>query len=267
MSLVLKSNQAITGASLLPALDTYKTRVLADGGVIKNESLLLDAFLFMKEYGLNATKVFSATSANWGIKESAGNVIKLYNLFDASGDINLVSGSFPLTVSGGKFSFYSAGSSANKFASNGVLTTGANKNLSMFNAYGKGASTTAVASAVSELWGSDTSFRGLTINYSHVDNQYSGNGLAISGAITGVPYTNDISMSISPNGMFAYQGGVKVAEDLIISTITSTQFKLYLGSLNSAVAGAQGYYYANITCHDLSIDEEKAISKFVADFI
>lgn len=267
MSIVLKSNKAYTGPAFPPALDAYKARVLADGGVIKNEDMLVYAFLFMREYGFDAAKVFSATSANWGIKESSGNVTKLYNLFDASGDINLVSGQYPLSSSGGKFSFYSAGSASNKFESNGVLTTGTNKNLSMFNAYEKGASTTATAAAVSELWGSDTSYRGLTILYSHVNNQYSGNGINVSGAITGVPYTNDISMSISPNGMFAYQGGVKVAEDLVISTIPSTQFKLYLASLNAGLASAQGYYYANITCQNLTINEEKAFSSFVGEFI
>ncbi|NTY98669.1 hypothetical protein FCH30_15870 [Acinetobacter radioresistens] len=262
MSLVLKSNQAITSAPLLPAYDTYKARVLADGGVIKNESLLLDVFLFMKEYGLDAAKVFSATSANWGIKEVAGNVTKLYNLFDATGDIVLGTGTYPLQSSGNKFSLYSAGSAANKLQAVGTVTS---KNLSIFLAYEKGASTTVAASALAEFWGVDNSVRGLNATYAHNTGLYGANAYGTTGAVVGVPYAKNIGASVTPSGLKLYQNGAVVGSDLQV-TSQAEQYLFVLASANAG-AGAQGNYYATIAAHDLTQSEELAISKFVADFI
>lgn len=262
MSLVLKSNQSFTGDALLPELDAYKARVLADGGVIKNEGMLLDVFLLMKELGLSASKVFSATSANWGIKEVGGDVTKLYNLFNASGDIVLNKGAYPLQSSGSKFSFYSAGSTANKLQAVGTV---ASKNLNVFLAYEKGASTTVTATALAEFWGVDASVRGLNVTYAHNTGLYGANAYGTTGVVTGVPYAKNIGATVTPSGLKVYQNGVAVGSDLQV-TSQAEQYLFVLASANAG-AGAQGNYYATIATHDLTQSEELAISKFVADFI
>lgn len=263
MSLVLKSNSALTGESLLPFYDAYKARVAADGGIIKNESLLLDVFFFMREHGLDAAKVFSATSANWGIKEAAGNVTKLYNLFDASGDIVLSTGTYPLQSSGNKFSFYSAGSAANKLQAVGTVTS---KNLSIFLAYEKSPSTSALAAALAEFWGVDDSKRGVNVVYAHNTGLYSSNAYAATGVVTNIPYAKNIGASVTASGLKVYQNGVVVGSDLEVSPNIPEQYRFVLASANAA-AGVIGYYYATIAAHDLTENEQVAISKFVADFI
>lgn len=262
MSLILKSNQSFTGEALLPALDAYKARVAADGGVIKNEGMLLDAFLFMKEVGLSASKVFSATSANWGIKEDAGNVTKLYNLFDASGDIVLDKGTYPIQSSGDKFSFYSTSSTANKLQAVGTVSS---KNLSIFLAYEKGVSTTAPTAALAEFWGVDNSVRGLALAYVATTSTYLSNAYGTTGEVIGVPYAKNISGAVTSSGLKVYQNGVVVASDLQVKS-QAEQYLFVLASANSG-AGAQGNYYATIAAHDLTEKEQVALSKFVASFI
>ncbi|MFW6525105.1 hypothetical protein [Acinetobacter baumannii] len=91
--LVLKSSNQLDPATEFLDFTLYKQRVLADGGTIVNEQAVKDAFAFIYQNGLNEDQVFSATSANWGVKVAAGNPLKLYSLFSSVGDIVVTIGS------------------------------------------------------------------------------------------------------------------------------------------------------------------------------
>ena len=85
--LVLRSKNAL--ASNVQSLDyvVYENRVLSDGGIIINEAATKAVFDFIFQNQLTSKEVFSATSASWGVKLSGGKPVKLYSLFDSTGDI------------------------------------------------------------------------------------------------------------------------------------------------------------------------------------
>ncbi|WP_075167486.1 hypothetical protein [Acinetobacter indicus] len=91
-TLVLKSKNALDENVESLDFTIYKQRVLADGGFIANEQAVKDAFEFCYQNNLTAAEVFSATSANWGVKLSGGKPKKLYTLFGEAGDIDVTVG-------------------------------------------------------------------------------------------------------------------------------------------------------------------------------
>lgn len=91
--LILKSGNSLNAGIDSLEFSIYKNRVLADGGFIVNEQAVKDAFAFAAAQKMTSSEVFSATSANWGVKLLGDKPAKLYSLFAASGDINIVVGS------------------------------------------------------------------------------------------------------------------------------------------------------------------------------
>lgn len=91
-TLVLKSKNALDGNVESLDFTIYKQRVLADGGFIANEQAVKNAFQFCYQNNLTSAEVFSATSANWGVKLSGGKPKKLYTLFGEAGDIDVTIG-------------------------------------------------------------------------------------------------------------------------------------------------------------------------------
>lgn len=88
-ALILKSGNALISGIESIDFATYKNRVLSDGGMIVNEQAVREAFAFAVSKGLGSSEVFSATSANWGVKIANGKPNKLYSLFDSQGDISV----------------------------------------------------------------------------------------------------------------------------------------------------------------------------------
>ena len=91
-TLVLKSKNALDESVEPLDFTIYKQRVLADGGFIANEQAVKNAFQFCYQNNLTAAEVFSATSANWGVKLSGAKPKKLYTLFGEAGDIDVTVG-------------------------------------------------------------------------------------------------------------------------------------------------------------------------------
>lgn len=96
-ALLLKSTNALDAS--VGSLDffIYKQRVINDGGFIADEQAVKNAFSFVLSSGINPSEVFSATSANWGVKIESGIPKKLYTLFGTAGDIN-VTASVPSAI-------------------------------------------------------------------------------------------------------------------------------------------------------------------------
>lgn len=87
-ALILKSKNALNEDVVPIEYGSYKSRVLADGGYIKNDESLRDAFRFIRDNNIPIETVYSATSAEWGVKKnSEGWPEKLYSLGSSSGDI------------------------------------------------------------------------------------------------------------------------------------------------------------------------------------
>lgn len=64
----------------------YEQRVMSDGGAITDPVATFDAIQFALNNRMqNGVPV--AISARWGVKESSGNIEKLYSLFDSNGDV------------------------------------------------------------------------------------------------------------------------------------------------------------------------------------
>lgn len=88
-TLVLKSTNALDPSVESLEFILYKKRVIDDGGFIANEQAVKDTFSFIAASGITEREVYSATSANWGVKTSGGNPVKLYSLFGSAGDIDV----------------------------------------------------------------------------------------------------------------------------------------------------------------------------------
>lgn len=94
-ALLLKSGNALDASIDTIEFTVYRDRVLADGGFIANEASVKSAFAFAGLAGISSNEVFSATSANWGVRLSGGKPDKLYSLFNEVGDIDVVVGNAP----------------------------------------------------------------------------------------------------------------------------------------------------------------------------
>ena len=86
-ALVLKSKNSLNVDVAPLDFIIYKQRVINDGGVIVNETETKAAIAYANANNLNAGKVFSATSASWGVKKQGTKLVKLYSLFDEKGDM------------------------------------------------------------------------------------------------------------------------------------------------------------------------------------
>lgn len=91
-ALILKSGNALNRNVEPLDYAAYRDRVLADGGMIVNEQAVRDAMAFVQAQGIGQSEVFSATSADWGIRLLKGAPNKLYSLFGDAGDLDAVIG-------------------------------------------------------------------------------------------------------------------------------------------------------------------------------
>lgn len=76
----------VSGAQQL--FDAYESRVLADGGVITDEAYTLETIQWAMDNGLHESSAV-AISAQFGVKASGVNIIKLYSLFNSLGDMTI----------------------------------------------------------------------------------------------------------------------------------------------------------------------------------
>lgn len=120
MSLILKSNSVFVGDELVSGYSAYINRVTADGGVVFSKNSVVDALIFAMENNLNVSNCFSATSINWGYKEVGGKVVKLYNLFNPTGDLIVRNGDFIANDVSGKRGLYINSALSNVMSSQGT---------------------------------------------------------------------------------------------------------------------------------------------------
>ncbi|EHU2215462.1 Uncharacterised protein [Acinetobacter baumannii] len=127
-TLVLKSSNALDASVEALELTLYKQRVVADGGFIANEAAVKAAFQYCFDNNLTESEVFSATSANWGVKLEAGKPKKLYSLFNESGDIDVTIGT-PASINYNTTSFSIPVIELKASSSNGLKTIGTANNV------------------------------------------------------------------------------------------------------------------------------------------
>lgn len=127
-TLVLKSKNALDENVESLDFTIYKQRVLADGGFIANEQAVKNAFEFCYQNNLTSAEVFSATSANWGLKLSGGKPKKLYTLFGEAGDIEVTVGT-PNSINYDTTSFAFPVIELKGASANGLKTKGVANNV------------------------------------------------------------------------------------------------------------------------------------------
>lgn len=127
-TLVLKSSNALDASVEALEFTLYKQRVLADGGIIANETAVKAAFQYCFDNNLTESEVFSATSANWGVKLEAGKPKKLYTLFGEAGDIDVTVG-VPASINYNTTSFSVPVIELKAASLNGLKTVGAANNV------------------------------------------------------------------------------------------------------------------------------------------
>lgn len=169
MSVIIKSNQvsninfgstAMLGATPQAEFDKYKARVVADGGVIKDEARTLAAFELLfdsRTYG----NINTFVSGTFGVKtDSAGGITKLYSIdgIDLEGVV-YGTGVLPTLDSSNNISFASNGSSA-ETVSGGMFTTTTPLIMSKSDNFGMG---------VTLITNGDTAYRYLATLTKHSD--------------------------------------------------------------------------------------------------
>ncbi|EHU1236679.1 hypothetical protein AZH09_RS14985 [Acinetobacter baumannii] len=127
-TLVLKSLNALDASVEALEFTLYKQRVIADGGFIANEAAVKAAFQYCFDNNLTESEVFSATSANWGVKLEAGKPKKLYTLFGEAGDIDVTIG-VPASISYNTTTFNVPVIELKASSTNGLKTKGAANNV------------------------------------------------------------------------------------------------------------------------------------------
>lgn len=262
MSLILKTNTQFNG-TLFPNMQAYIDRVIADGGIIKNMSLLQDAFLFLRVSGLDATKLFTFNSVNWGVKVVSGNVTKLYSLMGASGDLTpkVNTDTFPLVEdTNGVSHFSSIGNSG--FTTSNLITT---KGFGVFVAYKKNATSNRSNALVAEIKSATSNLVGLNFFYAHNTGLYTINSYAGGTTAFATPSTGVGGIVSVLGGHRNFVNGAQVGES-VYGTTTAGSFVFHLAGNKDSGTGTTGRYYANAVTLDITDAEAKAISKFMATF-
>ena len=82
--------------------DAYKSRVVADGGVVTDEAYALQTIQWAMNNGLQ-TSAAVAISAQFGVKATGVNIVKLYSLFNSLGDMTIggTSGNYTVDTTNG----------------------------------------------------------------------------------------------------------------------------------------------------------------------
>ncbi|HIC8879226.1 TPA: hypothetical protein ACW7YJ_000959 [Acinetobacter baumannii] len=127
-TLVLKSSNALDASVEALELTLYKQRVVADGGFIANEAAVKAVFQYCFNNNLGEKEVFSATSANWGVKLEGGKPKKLYSLFGESGDIDITIGT-PASINYNTTSFAVPVIELKASSTNALKTVGSANNV------------------------------------------------------------------------------------------------------------------------------------------
>lgn len=263
MSIVIKSNSKFTGIPLGASFEefrVYKERVLADGGILISEESTANMFFTLKGLGIKENRVFSATSASWGVKLAGGNVVKLYNLFDPTGDLFVQKGVFPLSSVGGS-SFYSDGTVNNKFTTVGAFSD--SHNISIFSKFVKGTRPDSDGFLMDVHGGS---LLGVDLIFGQTLQQLKARAYGTSGSVAGIPYATDFAASVTSSGLDVLVAGQVVGSDNSVTVNTTQNYNLSVANdFVGGKFGAEGYFLANIVCKNLTKTEVAAVSKYVAD--
>lgn len=191
-TLTLKSKVDLS-TSVDSHYNNYVKRVREAGGVIVDKANTKKAFEFIVNNGIKPSNIFSATSPSWGVLEDRGIPIKLFSLFNALGDINIVVQEtdvikFTKTPDGKQALFMNANklnNSASRAESVGTLYAG---NAVAVAVASKGMDTGAQISAgagVLDLSSDDAVYLNTSLKYRYLTFQYLTNSNTLTSTWTG----------------------------------------------------------------------------------
>ncbi|QBQ15615.1 hypothetical protein [Acinetobacter haemolyticus] len=260
MSLILKSNTDTAIDPVFGLYDAYIQRVQIDGGTVIDGDLLLNFINFVAEKSIDTAKLFSVISAGFGIKKDAnGDIVKLYSLFNSAGDLTYSIGGKIQAVQVGEHQAISSNVTNVSYRSTGQVT--GNK-LAILSSFDKSVSDTTYAIAdFYNTVGASRAMAAQTVNIA-----YSG-FTAFGTAMTGMPYTKNIGGVIYEGKLHTIRDGRLFASSGDLSLPATDQNHTFTLGRYTTTGGssAQGKNFMTVGAINLTIEEAKAINKFMID--
>lgn len=272
--LVLKSQNAVDNIIDLPDINFYINRVVDDGGIIYDMNALLDVFSFIYANGISESEVFSVVNPAWGIKydKNSGKVLKLYSIFNESGDMIVTNGTIPaklnsdLTVPsvyfGGTMTtyMYSVGTvsdvdafgAATAYLVPQLASYGSSTTFALGLLYSKidhdansqsGAASpyTAAAWTLSRPNSTNTTLT----SWTNFASAWGATGSVGSNAITGYESAKPLSIYADSAGLKAFNNGVLVTSDITVTQLQTQKNNLgfWFGSSITANGDQASSYF------------------------
>ncbi|MFW2562489.1 hypothetical protein [Acinetobacter baumannii] len=260
MSLILKSNIESTIDPVFSIYDAYVQRVLADGGSVIDSDLLLNFLNLISENNIDAAKLFSVVSAGFGVKKDInGDIVKLYSLFNSAGDLTYSIGAKAKTTQISDKEVIVVNATNLSYRSVGQVS---GNNLAILTSFDKSVSDTTYA--IADFYNTATSTRSFAAQTVNVG--YSGYN-AYGTSLASMPYARNVAGVVSGGKLHAIRDGQLFASSADLSMpVTDQSHTFTLGRYTSTGgSSARGNNFMTVGAINLTIDEAKAINKFMID--
>lgn len=260
MSLVLKSNVDAASDPVFSLYDAYVQRVQADGGTVIDSDLLLNLLNFIAENSIDTAKLFSVVSAGFGVKKDInGDIVKLYSIFNSGGDLTYSIGAKLQTTQVAENQAIVYNATNISYRSVGQVT---GNNLAILTSFDKSVSDTTYA--IADFYNTVDATR--TFAAQTVNIAYSGFN-AFGTAMTGMPYTKNVGGVVSDGKLHTIRDGQVFASSANLAMPSSDKSHSFTLGRYTTTGGssAQGNNFMTIGAVNLTIEEVKAINKFMID--
>lgn len=260
MSLILKSNTDNAIDPVFSLYDAYVQRVQADGGTVIDSDLLLNFLNFIAENSIDTAKLFSVVSAGFGVKKDTnGDIVKLYSIFNSGGDLTYSIGAKLKTTQVAENQAIVYNATNISYRSTGQIT---GNDLAVLTSFDKSVSNTTYA--IADFYNTVSASRSIAAQTVNVG--YSGFN-AYGKALTSMPYTKNIAGVVADGKLHAIRDGQLFASSGDLSMPATDQNHTFTLGRYTTTGGssAQGNNFMTIGALNLTIEEVKAINKFMTD--
>lgn len=260
MSLILKSNIDTAIDPVFSLYDAYAQRVVTDGGSITDGDLLLNFLNYIADKSIDTAKLFSVVSAGFGVKKDTnGDIVKLYSIFNSGGDLTYSIGAKLQTMQVAENQAIVYNATNISYRSVGQVT---GNNLAILTSFSKSVSDTTYA--IADFYNTVDAIR--TFAAQTVNVGYSGYN-AYGTALTSMPYTKNIAGVVADGKLHTIRDGQLFASSVDLTMPATDQNHTFtLGRYAiSGGSSARGNNFMTIGAVNLSIDEAKLLNKFMVD--
>lgn len=260
MSLILKSNTDTAIDPVFGLYDAYIQRVQIDGGTVIDSDLLLNFLNFIDENNIDTAKLFSVVSAGFGVKKDTnGDIVKLYSIFNSDGDLTYSIGAKLQTTQVAENQAIVYNATNISYRSVGQV---AGNNLAVLTSFDKSVSDTTYA--IADFYNTSASTRSFAAQTVNVG--YSGYN-AYGTSLASMPYARNVAGVVSGGKLHAIRDGQLFASSSDLAMPATDQNHTFTLGRYTTTGGssAQGNNFMTIGALNLTIEEVKAINKFMTD--